>query len=189
MPGRTGGELRIETPPTQLSFLAPDEAAMLSTLRESLRALSHLHRGYEVGRLTEPEHELVVRTPEDLAGLLLPEMESLAQEQLRAVLLNTRYRVLRIVLVYQGSIAEIAVRPADVYRDAVATGAAAIVLAHNHPSGDCSPSPADIASTRMLGDVGALLGVELVDHLIIGRGEWVSLARERLYVQPEAAWR
>ncbi len=188
MSRRTGGELR-DTVPAQLTFLAPDEAAMLTTLRESLRALARLSRGYEVGRLAEPEHKLVIQSPEDLAGLLLPEMEDLAQEQLRVVLLNTRYRVLRVVLVYQGSIAEIAVRPADVYRDAVASGAAAIVLAHNHPSGDASPSPADIASTRLLGDVGALLGVDLLDHLIIGRGEWVSLARERLYAQPEAAWR
>jgi DNA repair protein RadC len=171
--------------PLQLSFLAPDEIQMLSTLRESLRALSHLAgTRYEVGRLAEPEHDFIVRGPEDLAGWLAPDMEDLAQEQLRAVLLNTKNRVTRLILVYQGSLNEVSVRPADVYRDAVASGAAALVLVHNHPSGDPAPSPADVTTTRVLGEVGALLGVDLLDHLVIGRGGWTSLAREGLYTQP-----
>lgn len=181
---RAGGELRQEKP-LQLSFLTPDEVQMLSTLRESPRALSYLAgTRYEVGRLAEPEHDFIVTGPEDLAGWLVPDMEDLAQEQLRAVLLNTKNRVTRLILVYQGSLNEVSVRPADVYRDAVASGAAALVLAHNHPSGDSTPSPADVTTTRVLGEMGALLGVDLLDHLVIGRGGWTSLAREGLYTQP-----
>jgi DNA repair protein RadC len=175
-----------------VSFLAPDQAQMLATLGESLRALSLLSPPRsqvpplrcEVGRVAEPEHALVVRGPDDLAEWLAPEMEDLAQEQLRVALLNTKHRVLRVVLVYQGSIDSVSIRPADVYRDAVASGAAAVVLLHNHPSGDPTPSAEDATTTRILGEVGTLLGVDLLDHLVIGRGAWTSLAREGLYYQP-----
>jgi len=175
-----------------VSFLAPDQAQMLATLGESLRALSLLSPPRpevaplrcEVGRVPPPEHTLIVRCPDDLAGWLAPQMEDLAQEQLRVALLNTKNRVLRVVLVYQGTIDSVGIRPADVYRDAVASGAAAIVLLHNHPSGDPTPSAEDATTTRILGQVGALLGVALLDHLVIGRGTWKSLAREGLYRQP-----
>lgn len=159
---------------------------MLATLGESLRALSLLSAqgGYALGRVSAPEHDLVVECPEDLAGWLAPGMEDLAQEQLRAVLLNAKHRVTRVVLVYQGGIDSISIRPAEVYREAVASGAAALVLAHNHPSGDPTPSEEDVHATEVLGEAGRLLGVELLDHLVIGRGAWVSLAREGRYSPP-----
>lgn len=172
--------------PTLLISPEPDEAAIYDTLYEGLRALMQLSgRRCEVGRRTPPEHDVAFRGPDEVAEWLGPQMEDLAQEQLRVVLLDTKNRVIKVILAYQGSINSIgAIRPADVYRDAVATGAAAVVLVHNHPSSDVSPSADDIHTTRLLGQAGALLGVDLLDHLIIGKGRWFSLARERLYRPP-----
>jgi DNA repair protein RadC len=116
-----------------------------------------------------------VRTPADLADRLIPLMGHLEREELRVLLLNTKNRVTAMTTVYAGNLAGSSVRVGEVFRDAVRRTAAAVVVAHNHPSGDPSPSAEDLRITTELVEAGRLLDIELLDHLVIGHGRWVSL--------------
>ncbi len=119
----------------QISLLPPDAAALLHLVRENLRLLEELATRYEVPRLDARPEGQQVRSPADLASYLAPELADLAQEQLRVVLLDTKNHILGTQLVYQGGINATAIRLADCFREAVARGAAAVIFAHNHPSG------------------------------------------------------
>ncbi len=122
----------------------------------------------------------IIRSPQDLANLLLPEMSGLPQEQMRVVLLNTKNRVLGITTVYQGSLHTTVLRIADIFREAVRHNSAAIVVAHNHPSGGTvMPSVEDIAVTRELVKAGTLLDIPLMDHLVVGNGGHYVSMKER----------
>ncbi|HTI29060.1 MAG TPA: DNA repair protein RadC [Methylomirabilota bacterium] len=116
-----------------------------------------------------------IRAPADLAERLLPAMGHLEQEELRSVLLNTKNSVTGMVTVYAGNLAGSSVRVGEVFREAVRRQSAAMVVVHNHPSGDPSPSAEDLRITRELAEAGRLLDIELLDHLVIGHGRWVSL--------------
>lgn len=116
-----------------------------------------------------------VRSPADLAERLMPAMGHLPREELRSVLLNTKNAVTAVITVYTGNLAGAPVRVGEVFRDAVRRQAAALVVVHNHPSGDPAPSPEDLRITRELAEAGRLLDIELMDHLVIGHGRWVSL--------------
>ncbi len=120
----------------------------------------------------------MVRSPKDVANLLLADMALLEQEHLRVVLLNTRNHVLGVPEVYKGTVNSAQVRVADVFREAVREGCPAIVVVHNHPSGDPEPSREDVEVTRQMVLAGELLGIEVLDHLVLARGGYVSL-RER----------
>lgn len=122
-----------------------------------------------------PRERWRVRTPADLAERLLPEMSHLEQEELRVVLLNTKNVVTAMATVYAGNLAGSSVRVGEVFRDAVRRQAAAVVVVHNHPSGDPAPSAEDMRITAELREAGRLLDIELLDHLVIGHGRWVSL--------------
>ena len=135
----------------------------------------------ELGRrmlLATPEDRLVVRSPSDLAQILIAEMAHLDQEHFRAVFLDTRNRVLGSEKIYQGSLNASYIRIAEVFRGAVRRNCASIIVAHNHPSGDPTPSPEDVSVTRQLVAAGRLLDIEVLDHLVIGQQRFVSL-RER----------
>jgi len=116
-----------------------------------------------------------VRTPADVAERLIPEMGHLEREELRVCLLNTRNVVLAKATVYVGNLAGSPVRVGEVYREAVRRQAAAVIVVHNHPSGDPSPSGDDLRITADLAHAGRLLDIELLDHLVIGHDRWVSL--------------
>src|SRR5262249_36618967 len=111
-----------------------------------------------------PADGRTVRGPADVAAYLAPEMAALEQEQLRVVLLDTRNKIKRVVLVYQGTANCTHVRLAECFREAVREGATALVLLHNHPSGDPRASPEDVRLTRDAARAGELLGVELLDR-------------------------
>lgn len=102
-------------------------------------------------------------------------MGHLEREELRSVLLNTKNVVTGMVTVYAGNLAGSSVRIGEVFRDAVRRQAASMVVVHNHPSGDPSPSAEDLRITRELAEAGRLLDIDLLDHLVIGHGRWVSL--------------
>lgn len=119
----------------------------------------------------------VITTPEDVIQLIGVDMAVLEQEQLRVVLLDTKHRVLAIRTVYQGSANEATVRVGELFRDAVRHNAVAVVLVHNHPSGDPTPSRADVALTVDVVEAGRLLDITVIDHLIVGQGRHVSLKR------------
>src|ERR671916_2543876 len=116
--------------------------------------------------ILSPEQRPQVTSPDDVANLLQIEMAVLEQEQLRVVLLDTKHRVLAVRTVYQGSVNQAQVRLAEVFRDAIRHNAVAVVAVHNHPSGDPTPSSADVTLTAELVKAGTLLDVELLDHLI-----------------------
>lgn len=132
-------------------------------------------------RLQAPAEERPkICSPDDCAQLLLPRLRYLDQEELHVVLLDTRNQVLGIHLIYRGSLNTTAFRMSELFRHAVETPAAAIILAHNHPSGESSPSPEDIKVTRQAVKAGKLLDIEVVDHLIIGSGTYTSLKEHGL---------
>lgn len=134
----------------------------------------------ELGRrlaAAAPDERVSIEAPDDVVRLLGVEMEALSQEQLRVVLLDTRHRVIREHMVYQGSVNSAQVRLGELFRAAVQHNATAVVLVHNHPSGDPTPSPADVSLTIDAVRSGELLDITVLDHLIIGHGRWVSLKR------------
>jgi DNA repair protein RadC len=124
-----------------------------------------------------PEERIAIEAPDDVARLLGVEMEALSQEQLRVVLLDTKHRVIRTKVVYQGTVNSAQVRPGELFRDAISHNATALVLVHNHPSGDPTPSAADVSLTIDAVRSGDLLDIAVLDHLIMGRGRWVSMKR------------
>jgi len=120
-----------------------------------------------------------ITSPADAASLLVPRLRDLEQEELHVVLLDTRNRVLDIRTVYKGSLNTSMVRIAEIFRPAIEAPAAAIVVAHNHPSSDPSPSPEDLSVTRQIVQAGKLLDIDCLDHLIIGH-TYVSLKERGL---------
>jgi len=142
---------------------------------------AQLKAALELGRrmlLDSPEDRFTIRSPADVAQLLMAEMAHLEQEHFRVLYLDTRNRLLGSETVYVGSLNASHIRVAEVFRDAVKRNCAAIIVAHNHPSGDPTPSPEDVEVTRQLVAAGQLLDIEVLDHLVIGQQRFVSL-RER----------
>jgi DNA repair protein RadC len=132
-------------------------------------------------KLHEPGDERPqINSPADAAALLQYEMGLLEQEYLKVILLDTRNRVLDIVEIYHGSVNSSQVRIAEVFKPAVQRMAPAIIAAHNHPSGEISPSPDDVAVTRAMVQAGKLLDIALLDHLVIGKNAWCSLKERGL---------
>lgn len=144
--------------------------------------------GRRVARLASTGRWLV-RTPADAAGPLIDAMGALEREELRVLLLDTKNVVIAERTVYRGNLAGSSVRIGEVFRDAVRRCAAAIVVAHNHPSGDPSPSGEDLRITAELAEAGRLLDIELLDHIVIGRGRWTSLRAIGALAQSAATMR
>jgi DNA repair protein RadC len=137
----------------------------------------------ELGRrltLESPEERPSINSPADAAALVQYEMAALEQEHLRVMLLDRRNRVLEIVNLYHGSVSSAQVRVGEIFREAVRKNASAIIVIHNHPSGDPTPSPDDVALTRAIVQAGKMLDVDVLDHLVIGQGRWVSLKEHGL---------
>ena len=145
---------------------------------KSCEILAALELGRRIASLA-PEERAQISCPEDGVNLVSAEMSLLTQENLVALLLNTRNQVVARRTIYIGTVNSSAVRPAEVLRPAVRENAPAIIVVHNHPSGDPTPSPEDVAVTRDLAAAGKLLGIELLDHLIIGNGGRFTSLKER----------
>ena len=141
--------------------------------------MAALELGRRIASLA-PEERARISCPQDAASLLTAEMEQLVQETLVVLLLNTRNQVVARRTIYIGTVNSSAVRPAEVLRPAIRENAPSIIVAHNHPSGDPTPSPEDISVTRDLAAAGKLLDIELLDHLVIGHGgRFTSLKEKR----------
>lgn len=144
---------------------------------------ARIKAAFELGRrllVAAPSEKPMVRTPADAANMLMAEMSLLSQEHLRTVLLDTRNRVISIPTIYIGSLNSAAVRVGEVFREAIRCNCAAMIVCHNHPSGDPSPSPEDVQVTRQIVEAGSLMGIDVLDHLIIGRQRFVSLKERGL---------
>jgi DNA repair protein RadC len=137
----------------------------------------------ELGRrllLEPPATPLQVRTPHDIGPLLVAEMAALEQECLRVVVLNTKNHVLAIPTVSVGGISQTPAQPRDIFREAIRRNATSVILVHNHPSCELTPSLDDVVLTREIVAAGVLLGIEVLDHLVVARGGYVSLRERRL---------
>ena len=131
----------------------------------------------EMGRRTltlAPSARQQIRSAQDAAAYLLPRYGSRGVEQFGVVLLDTKYRVLRTAVLAVGTLNSSAVQPREVFREAAIGGAAAIVVFHTHPSGDPDPSPEDVELTRRLAAAGTLMGIDVLDHLVLGDVRYCS---------------
>ena len=139
---------------------------------------AQLTAAFELGRrlLADwPSGRWTIRSPGDVADRLTLQMGRLEREELRVVLLNTKNVVLRVPTVYQGNVSSSLVRVGELFRDAVRINATGVILVHNHPSGDPTPSPDDLHLTAEAIAAGRLLDIEVLDHLVVGHDAWVSL--------------
>jgi DNA repair protein RadC len=144
---------------------------------------AQLKAALELGRrllLTSPDARPQITSPTDAANLLMLEMGSLEQEHLRTILLDTKNRVLASPTVYIGNVNSSIVRVSEIFREAIRENATALIVAHNHPSGDPTPSPEDVRVTRLMVEAGLLLGIEVLDHLVIGHQRFISLKEQGL---------
>ena len=123
---------------------------------------------------------LQTNTPQDIYNLMAPEMSGLTQEQLRVLLLNIRNQVIGQRILYQGNVNSAIVRVPEVLRPAIVESAPQIIICHNHPSSDSTPSPEDLAITRRIKDAAALMDIELLDHVVIGRGNHTSMKEKHI---------
>ena len=131
----------------------------------------------ELGRRTlshAPSARVQLRTPREAAAYLLPAFGSRPVEQFGVVLLDTKHRVLRTTVVAVGTLNTTVVQPRDVFREAVLGAAASVVVFHNHPSGDPSPSPDDVELTARMAAAGTLMGIDVVDHIVLGDTRYCS---------------
>jgi DNA repair protein RadC len=159
-----------------LARASTDDCAAVSGVGPARAA--QLVAALELGRRSlrrPPPRRPQFRGPRDVAQYLLPVFGARAVEQAGIVLLDTKHRVLRTTIVATGSLNTAAIEPRDVFREAMRGGAAAIVLFHNHPSGDPSPSPDDVELTQRIAAAGVLMGIEVVDHIILGDACYCSL--------------
>ena len=140
------------------------------------RVLAAMELGRRMTALT-PDDRDQVKTPEDLASLFVPHLTGLDHEELWVAVLDTKHRLERLATVYQGSVNAAQVRVAEVFKETIRSNSPALAIAHNHPSGDPTPSAADITLTAELASAARLLDIDLVDHLIVGDGRWISLRR------------
>ncbi|MEX0868216.1 MAG: DNA repair protein RadC [Nitriliruptoraceae bacterium] len=128
--------------------------------------------------LLRPDTERVeITSPDAAAEVLVAAVADADREHCVVAVLDTKHRLLAVAQISAGSLDHTFMAPREVFRDALMRNGAAIVLAHNHPSGDPSPSADDLAVTRRLVDAGRIIGIDVLDHLVVGGGDWVSLAR------------
>jgi DNA repair protein RadC len=141
----------------------------------------------ELGRrllVASPDERPQVSSPADAANLLLPEMGLLENEHLRTLLLDSKHRVLASPTIYIGNVNTSVIRVSELFREAIRLNCPALIVAHNHPSGDPTPSPDDVRVTEQIVQAGKLLDIEVLDHLVIGRQRYVSLKERGLGFAP-----
>lgn len=163
-------------------------------MRASLEELQQVHgmgpvkaieikAALELGKramLSAQDSKPQVKTPADAAQLLMLHMGLLEQEEVHTMLLDTRNRVMATPMIYRGSLNAASMRVGEVFREAIRNNAASVIVAHNHPSGDPTPSAEDVAVTKALATAGKLLDIEVLDHIVIAHNRYVSLKERGL---------
>lgn len=130
---------------------------------------------------TDTVRQPCLKTPEDAVEMVRGRLKNKKKEYFLALLLDTRNRLIRVAEVSVGSLDASIVHPREVFKEAVAASAASAIFVHNHPSGDPSPSDDDIQLTRRLAGAGEIMGIDVLDHVILGDGSFLSLKREGLF--------
>jgi len=165
---------RSEAPPSRQK--RPGSGKVEVTLAQ-LRAL---HEQLNAQLYAPPTQRPQINSPADAAELLTPFIGHLEHEEMWVVNLDTRNRLRSMILLYKGSVNSSQVRVGEVFREAVIENAPVLIIAHNHPSGDPTPSPDDVAVTRAIVQAGKLLDVDVLDHLVICHSTWISLKERGL---------
>ncbi len=139
----------------------------------------------ELGNRADGHSETVaqplVKTPEDIAGLVKSRLKNKKKEYFLALLLDTKNHLIRISEISIGSLDSSIVHPREVFKEAISASAAAVIFVHNHPSGDTEASQDDIQLTRRLAEAGEIVGIEVLDHIIMGNSAFLSMKREGLF--------
>jgi DNA repair protein RadC len=148
-------------------------------LAKAIQVKAALELGKRVGSMTK-ESRYTIRSPKDAALYMMGEMRALKQEHFVCLFLNMKNHVIGKETVFVGSLNSSIVHPREIFRSAIKRSAASIICLHNHPSGDPTPSPEDIQVTKRLVEAGELMGVDLLDHVIIGDQEYISLKEKGL---------
>lgn len=163
------------------------QSELVQLLRENQRLLREITAGHRMPRVLhrdsrwENGHPPVISCPYDIVTLMGDEMSTLCTEQLRIVLLNTKNHVVGCEVVYQGTVHSVTIRAAEVLRPAVIANAPSLIVVHNHPSGDPSPSAEDVRTTESLMASGDLLDIAILDHVVLGSDQrYVSLQERGL---------
>ncbi|CAH0132506.1 DNA integrity scanning protein DisA [Peribacillus sp. Bi96] len=147
---------------------------------KAIHILASVELGRRINKLNDQDR-YVIRSPEDGANYCMEEMRFLSQEHFVCLYLNTKNQVLQKTTVFIGSLNASIVHPREVFKEAFKRSAASIICLHNHPSGDPSPSREDIEVTKRLVECGKIIGIEVLDHIIIGEHKYISL-KEKGYL-------
>jgi DNA repair protein RadC len=165
----------------RLAVASPAQISAVQGIGPAVAA--RISAALELGRRLAREGPLErtrIRGPRDVYELSAPGMRDLSQEEFRVLLLNTQHAVVREIPVTRGTLDASIVHPREVFRAAIAESAAAMILVHNHPSGDPTPSPEDRQVTRQLAEAGRVLGIPVLDHVVVGDGRYVSFVEAGL---------
>ena len=150
-----------------------------------LAKASQIKASFELANRVEGYSEgmerISVKTPEDIVGLLRGRLKGKKKEYFLALLLDTRNQLIRVAEISVGSLDSSIVHPREVFKEAIAASAASVAFAHNHPSGDVTASEDDIKLTQRLVEAGEIMGIDVLDHIIIGDKQFLSLKREGLF--------
>ena len=172
---------------SQLALIGFDDPQVKSTrprhkrlVAETLAKLHQLHDELNAQLYAHPTERPVIHSPQDAYDVLRCFMSVLDHEELWVINLDIRHRMMNLVKLYQGSVNSSQIRVAEVFRSAIADNSPAILLAHNHPSNDPTPSPDDVSVTRTIVEAGKLLDIEVLDHLIVCLDKFVSLKERGL---------
>jgi len=130
---------------------------------------------------TAASEKPVIKKPEDVAGLVTGRLKGKKREYFLAILLDTRSRLIKVAEISVGSLDASVVHPREVFKEAISASAASVIFVHNHPSGDPTPSEDDIKLTKRLAEAGEIVGIDVLDHVIIGDNKYLSLKREGLF--------
>ncbi|MGN7177268.1 hypothetical protein BK139_05440 [Paenibacillus sp. FSL R5-0490] len=147
---------------------------------KAIQLLAAVEIGRRISKLTYDDR-YIIRSPEDGANYVMHEMRFLSQEHFVCLYLNTKNQVLHKQTIFIGSLNASIVHPREVFKEAFRRSAASIICIHNHPSGDPTPSREDIEVTKRLAESGKIIGIDVLDHLIIGENKFVSL-KEKGYL-------
>ncbi|MDD4237951.1 MAG: DNA repair protein RadC [Desulfotomaculaceae bacterium] len=178
-----GGDIPDETVKSLMSKTVRDLSQMTVEEIETFPGIGRtkavrLTAAFELARRLAtllPEEKPVVKSPNEVAALVMAEMRYLNRENFRILLLSTKNHVIGIETVSVGTLNLSLVHPREVFRNAIKKSANSIIMVHNHPSGDPTPSSDDFSITEQLTKAGAIIGIQVLDHVIIGDGKFISL--------------
>ena len=165
-----------------LTECSPEELCSIKGVGPAKAAI--LMAAVELGRrimTTSGTSRINIKSPDDVAALFMEKMRYLKKENFNVLLLNTKSEMIAVENVSVGSLSSAEAHPREVFSNALKRGAAGIILVHNHPSGNPEPSSADIKLTERLSEAGSILGIEVLDHIVIGDGIYVSMKGEKLF--------